>query len=127
MVQTYRPGTPQAMWNGDQLAMYESWNAYYRLVVAAQQLAGSVDARNVSAVTASAGQARRAQLVITAAAAVALAFGLASAAMVTRSIVRPVSAAPVLTWNHAPSAPTPTRRCPPGASSAVRLRNLEPR
>ncbi|GIF15971.1 methyl-accepting chemotaxis protein [Actinoplanes teichomyceticus] len=93
VVAAYRPGTAQALWNADQIAMYDSWNSYYRMMVAAQKLAASVDARSVAAVGDSADDAERAQLVIGVATALALLLGTVSAIVVTRSIVRPVGAA----------------------------------
>jgi methyl-accepting chemotaxis protein len=93
LVAAYRPGTPQALWNADQIAMYDSWNSYYRIMLAAQQLAGSVDTRSVAAVTESGRDARRAQWAIGIATALALVAGALSAYVVTRSIVRPVAAA----------------------------------
>ncbi|MFI7546971.1 methyl-accepting chemotaxis protein [Actinoplanes sp. NPDC049599] len=93
LVAAYRPGTAQALWNADQIAMYDSWNSYYRIMVAAQQLAGSVDARSVAAVRASARDAARAQWAIAIVTGLALLLGAVSAFVVTRSIVRPVGAA----------------------------------
>ncbi|MEV4703075.1 methyl-accepting chemotaxis protein [Actinoplanes sp. NPDC049316] len=93
LVAAYKPGTPQALWNADQIAMYDSWNSYYRIMVAAQKLAGSVDARSVQAVRTSADDATRAQWAIGIATGLALLLGAASALVVTRSIVRPVHAA----------------------------------
>ncbi|GAA3337139.1 hypothetical protein GCM10020358_12300 [Amorphoplanes nipponensis] len=93
LVAAYRPGTPQALWNADQIAMYDSWNSYYRIMVAAQQLAASVDARSVAAVRSSARDAERAQWAIGLVTALALLLGAVSAYVVTRSIVRPVAAA----------------------------------
>ncbi|WP_433215533.1 methyl-accepting chemotaxis protein [Dactylosporangium sp. CS-047395] len=93
LVATYRPGTSAAMFAGDQLAMYDSWDAYYRIMVAAQHLAASVDARNVAAVAASKRDERRAEWVIGIVAAVALLVAALAAIAVTRSIVRPVARA----------------------------------
>ncbi len=93
LVAAYRPGTAQALWNADQIAMYDSWNSYYRIMVAAQQLAGSVDGRSVAAVQASARDAARAQWVIGVGTTLALLLGAFFAYVVTRSIVRPVAAA----------------------------------
>ncbi|PRY32953.1 methyl-accepting chemotaxis protein [Pseudosporangium ferrugineum] len=93
LVAAYKPGTPQALWNADQIAMYDSWNSYYRIMVSAQKLAASVDHRSVEAVQVSADDATRAQWAIGIATALALLLGAASAAVVTRSIVRPVGAA----------------------------------
>ncbi|MBG0568731.1 methyl-accepting chemotaxis protein [Actinoplanes aureus] len=93
VVAGYRPGTAQALWNADQIAMYDSWNSYYRIMVSAQKLASSVDARSVAAVRSSADNAARAQWIIAAATGLALLLGAVSAFVVTRSIVRPVGAA----------------------------------
>ncbi|AEV84604.1 methyl-accepting chemotaxis protein [Actinoplanes sp. SE50] len=93
VVAAYRPGTPKALWNADQIALYDSWNSYYRIMVSAQRLAASVDDRSVAAVRSSADDARRAELVILIATGLALALGALSAVVVTRSIVRPVGSA----------------------------------
>ncbi|MBO3737399.1 methyl-accepting chemotaxis protein [Actinoplanes flavus] len=93
LVETYQPGTTQALWNADQIAMYDSWNSYYRIMVAAQQLAASVDQHSVDAVNDSAADATRAEWVIGIATALALVLGGISAFVVTRSIVRPVGVA----------------------------------
>ncbi|MFI7601916.1 methyl-accepting chemotaxis protein [Actinoplanes sp. NPDC049681] len=93
LVATYKPGTQQALWNADQIAMYDSFNSYYRIMVAAQKLAASVDARSVEAVRVSARDANRAQWVIGIATLLALLLGAVSAYVVTRSIVGPVGAA----------------------------------
>ncbi|MCW2143492.1 methyl-accepting chemotaxis protein [Actinoplanes cyaneus] len=93
VVAAYRPGTAQALWNADQIALYDSWNSYYRIMVSAQKLAAAVDARSVTAVRSSAEDAARAQLIIVVATGLALALGAVSAFLVTRSIVRPVGSA----------------------------------
>ncbi|GAA3448098.1 methyl-accepting chemotaxis protein [Planomonospora venezuelensis] len=93
IVETFRPGTPDALWKGDQLAVYDSWNTYYRILRASQQLAHSVDQRSQAAVEASADAAASAQRAITIGAALALLLGCALAYTVTRSIVAPVTAA----------------------------------
>ncbi|MFC3988207.1 methyl-accepting chemotaxis protein [Actinoplanes siamensis] len=93
VVAAYRPGTARALWQADQIALYDSWNSYYRMMVAAQKLAASVDARSVAAVRSSAEDASRAGLIIMVATGLALALGAASAFAVTRSIVRPIGAA----------------------------------
>jgi methyl-accepting chemotaxis protein len=93
LVGMYKPGTTQALWNADQVAMYDSWNSYYRIMVAAQQLAASVDKHSVTAVNDSAASATRAQWVIGIATGLALLLGAISAFVVTRSIVRPVGVA----------------------------------
>ena len=93
LVQTYRPGTPKALFDGDQIAMYDSWNTYYRIMAAAQRLVESVDQRSTAAVADSADAARLSQWMIAVAAGVALLLGVALAVAVTRSIVRPITAA----------------------------------
>ncbi|MFC4056669.1 methyl-accepting chemotaxis protein [Planomonospora corallina] len=93
IVETYRPGTSDALWKGDQLAVYDSWSTYYRILRAAQQLAQSVDQRSQAAVEASADDAAGAQSAITVGTALALLLGCALAVLVTRSIVTPVTAA----------------------------------
>ncbi|GGQ61158.1 methyl-accepting chemotaxis protein [Couchioplanes azureus] len=93
LVAAYKPGTPQALWNADQIAIYDSFNSYYRIMVHSQKLASSVDARSVAAVQESAEEAQRAQWAIGVATVLALLLGAVSAWVVTRSIVRPVGAA----------------------------------
>jgi methyl-accepting chemotaxis protein len=93
LVAAYKPGTPKALWDADQIALYDGWNSYYRIMVSAQKLAGSVDARSVEAVRQSASDATRAQWAIGVATGLALLLGAVSAYVVTRSIVRPVAAA----------------------------------
>ncbi|MEU4218716.1 methyl-accepting chemotaxis protein [Actinoplanes sp. NPDC026623] len=93
LVAAYKPGTPKALWDADQIAMYDGWNSYYRMMVSAQKLAASVDARSVEAVRQSASDATRAQWAIGVATGLALLLGAVSAYVVTRSIVRPIGAA----------------------------------
>ncbi|HEX5203108.1 methyl-accepting chemotaxis protein [Paractinoplanes rhizophilus] len=93
LVAAYKPGTVQALWNADQIALYDGWNSYYRIMLWAQRLGQSVDHRSVEAVRASASDATRARWTIGVATALALLLGAASAFLVTRSIVRPVGAA----------------------------------
>jgi methyl-accepting chemotaxis protein len=93
VVAAFKPGTPTAVWRGDQLAMYDSWSAYYRIMTASSRLADSLDARSTAAVAESADAADTAQWVIGVGAALALLLGCALAFAVTRSIVGPVTAA----------------------------------
>ncbi|WP_218061670.1 methyl-accepting chemotaxis protein [Planobispora rosea] len=93
IVETFRPGTSEALWQGDQLAINDSWNTYYRTLRAAQQLAQSVDERSRQAVEESAETAAFAQQAITIGTALALLLGCLLAFLVTRSIVAPVTAA----------------------------------
>jgi methyl-accepting chemotaxis protein len=93
LVEMYRPGTTRALWNADQVAMNDSWNSYYRIMVAAQQLAASVDGHSVAAVNSSAASATRAQWMIGSTTGLALLLGAISAFVVTRSIVRPIGVA----------------------------------
>ncbi|GIJ50381.1 hypothetical protein Val02_72670 [Virgisporangium aliadipatigenens] len=91
--QAFAPGTSQALWAGDQLAMYDSWNSYYRIMRTIQQLSGSIDHRGRAAVIASARNGELSERAVLAGTLLALLLGVALAAIVTRSIVRPVAAA----------------------------------
>jgi len=93
VVATFQAGTSEALWAGDQLASYDSWSSYYRILNLAQHLAESVDLRSRQAVAASARSAGSAQTFIAAGTALALVLGCALAFVVTRSIVVPVTAA----------------------------------
>nr|BFE89180.1 hypothetical protein GCM10020093_117820 [Planobispora longispora] len=121
IVETFRAGTSEALWQGDQLAVNDSWNTYYRILRAAQQLAHSVDQRSQQAVADSADAAASAQRAITIGAALALLLGCLLAFLVTRSIVAPVTAArtpcarwraAAWTWSCRPRATTSPRRWP---------------
>ncbi|GIH97411.1 methyl-accepting chemotaxis protein [Planobispora siamensis] len=93
IVEIFRKDTPESLWEGDQLATIDSWNTYYRILRASQQLAQSVDQRSQQAVEASADAAASAQRAITVGTALALLLGVLLAFTVTRSIVAPVTAA----------------------------------
>jgi methyl-accepting chemotaxis protein len=64
VVATFKAGTSEALWAGDQLASYDSWSSYYRILTHAQRLAESVDKRSQQAVAASASAAASAQTLI---------------------------------------------------------------
>ncbi|GIE92196.1 methyl-accepting chemotaxis protein [Actinoplanes regularis] len=93
VVAAYKPGTPAAVRKGDQLAQYDSWNTYYRIMTATQQLVESVDHRSDVAVAESAADADTAKRIILIGSVTALLLGCLLAFLVTRSITRPVVAA----------------------------------
>ena len=93
VVAAFKPGTPAALAAGDRLAQYDSWNSYYRIMQVSHKLAESVDQRSTTAVNDSASAADNAKLLIAIGTAVTLLLGAALAFAVTRSIVRPVTAA----------------------------------
>lgn len=93
LVETYRPGTPQALFSGDQIALYDSWNTFYRVMVVAQQLADSLDARSRAAIADAEQAADTAEWVIGVGTALACTLGAILAIAVTRSIVRPIAEA----------------------------------
>ena len=93
VVATFKAGTSEALWAGDQLASYDSWSSYYRILTHAQRLAESVDKRSQQAVAASASAAASAQMLIAIGTVLALVLGCGLAFVVTRSIVGPVTAA----------------------------------
>ncbi|GAB1691364.1 methyl-accepting chemotaxis protein [Krasilnikovia sp. M28-CT-15] len=93
VVAAYKPGTPAAVAKGDQLAQYDSWNSYYRIMTSTQRLVESVDQRSEHAVAESAAAADTAQRIILVGSALALLLGCLLALVVTRSITRPVVAA----------------------------------
>ena len=76
VVAAFKPGTPAALWRGDQLAQYDSWNSVLPdHARSAHKLAESVDQRSTAAVNDSAAAADTAQRIIAIGTALALLLG----------------------------------------------------